>query len=429
MLSIQKIRHDPDFVIHCLESRGVIQAREMVEHIVANDDADRKLKTRQQALLHERNAKSQEIGRVGASSVEGSKLKSEVLKINHTIREIEAQLANSGVEDYLLRLPNLPDIDTPDGLDESGNRVVDVWVPDQGFTLFEKDHVDLGTRMGAMDFESAVKIAGSRNVVLRRGLARLERALGQWMLDENVKAGYEETQVPLLANPASLRGTGQLPKFEEDLYSTNSGMYLIPTAEVSLANLYRDVLLPDGRARRHTALTPCFRSEAGSAGRDTRGMIRQHQFNKVELVTVCGGGGLDGEFEKMLDQVRSLLMKLELPHREVALCKGDLGFSAAITHDFEVWMPSQQCYREISSVSYCGDFQGRRMNARYRGLDGQGKPSNEFLYTLNGSALAVGRTLVAVMENYQRVDGSIRIPTVLQDAMGATMITPQGDLT
>lgn len=428
MIDINEIRHNPDLVIHRLESRGFTNARDVIEQLVELDADRREFITEQQSLQSARNTKSALIGKLGPKTVEGIALANEVKEASTRIKAIQAYLDNNTLEQDLLSIPNLPDIDTPDGLVESDNVVADIWVSDLGFNQHERDHVELGQTMGLMDFETATKLSGTRFVVLKGALAKLERCLGQWMLDENIKAGYEEYNVPVIVNRQTMQGTGQLPKFEDDLYGVGGDRFLIPTAEVSLTNIFANTILPDGKARRLTALTPCFRSEAGSAGRDTRGMIRQHQFNKVELVSVCGSEDLGNEFDKMLDQVRYLLMKLELPHREVALCKGDLGFSAAMTHDFEVWMPSQHTYREISSVSYCGQFQARRMNARFKGLDGKGNPSNEFLYTFNGSGLAVGRTLVAVMENYQKADGSINIPEVLRNAMGGTMITSSGEI-
>ena len=426
MIDINEIRHDPDLVIHRLESRGFPDARDLIEQLVELDADRREFLTEQQSLQSERNSKSALIGKLGPKTPEGMALTLEVKEASARIKDIQAYLDNNSLEQDLLGIPNLPDIDTPDGLHESDNVVADVWVSDLGFNQHERDHVELGAGMGLMDFETASKLSGTRFVILKGALAKLERCLGQWMLDENIKAGYEEYNVPVIVNRQTMQGTGQLPKFEDDLYGVGDDRFLIPTAEVSLTNIFANTILPDGKARRLTALTPCFRAEAGSAGRDTRGMIRQHQFNKVELVSVCGSDDLGNEFPAMIEQVRYLLMKLELPHREVALCKGDLGFAAAMTHDFEVWMPSQHCYREISSVSYCGQFQARRMNAKFKGLDSKGQPSNEYLFTHNGSGLAVGRTLVAVMENYQRADGSIKIPEVLWRAMDGTMITPQG---
>lgn len=427
MIDINDIRTNPDLVIYRLEGRGLTGARDLIEQLVELDADRREFITEQQSLQSQRNLKSAQIGKLGAKTPEGVAMSLEVKEISARIKAIQAYLDDNDLREDLLGIPNLPDIDTPDGLDEADNVVADVWISDIGFNLYERDHVELGQAMGLMDFETAVKLSGTRFVVLKGALAKLERCLGQWMLDENVKAGYEEYNVPVLVNHKTMTGTGQLPKFEDDLYRVGD-KYLIPTAEVSLTNIFQDTILPDGKPRRLTALTPCFRSEAGSAGRDTKGMIRQHQFNKVELVSVCGNEGLGTELPAMIDQVRYLLMKLELPHREVMLCKGDLGFSAAITHDFEVWMPSQHCYREISSVSYCGQFQARRMNARFKGLNNKGELSNEYLFTFNGSGLAVGRTLVAVMENYQQADGSILIPEVIRGAMGGRRITPEGEI-
>jgi seryl-tRNA synthetase len=305
------------------------------------------------------------------------------------------------------------------GEDASQNVELRRWGTPPVFDFTVKDHVDLGAALGGMDFDAAAKLTGSRFTVLKGPLARLHRALIQFMLDTHTgEHGYQECYVPYLVNADSLRGTGQLPKFEEDLFATrgDDGYYLIPTAEVPVTNLVRDVILDaDQLPLRWTAHTPCFRSEAGSYGKDTRGLIRQHQFEKVELVQIVHPGASDQALEALTGHAETILQRLELPYRVVSLCTGDLGFSATKTYDLEVWLPGQQAYREISSCSNFGDFQARRMQARYRRAD-SGKP--ELVHTVNGSGLAVGRTLVAVMENYQQADGSLRVPAVLQAYMG-----------
>jgi seryl-tRNA synthetase len=279
-----------------------------------------------------------------------------------------------------------------------------------------KQHFELGEELGGLDFESAGRISGSRFVVLRGGIAKLERALGQFMLDMASKHGYEECQVPLLVRETAMFGTGQLPKFEEDLFKTTDGRYLIPTAEVSLTNLVSDQIVEtESLPLRFTALTPCFRSEAGSAGRDVRGILRQHQFNKVELVSIVKEEDGEVELERMLGAAEAILQAFELPYRVMLLCGGDMGFSARKTYDIEVWVPGQKTYREISSCSYCGDFQARRMNARHKV---RGQKGTQFVHTLNGSGVAVGRLLIAIMENYQNEDGTITVPTSLRSYMG-----------
>ncbi|RYZ04635.1 MAG: serine--tRNA ligase, partial [Alphaproteobacteria bacterium] len=310
----------------------------------------------------------------------------------------------------------------PEGADEHGNKVVRTVGTPRSFNFKPKDHADIGEAMKMMDFEAAARMSGARFVVLKGQLARLERALTQFMLDvQTGENGYVEHQTPLMVRDEAAFGTGQLPKFEEDLFRTNTGHWLIPTAEVSLTNIYREQITEGEQLPvRMTAATPCFRSEAGSAGRDTKGMIRQHQFIKVELVSIVKPQDSEAEHERMTRCAEGILERLELPYRTVLLCTGDMGFGAKKTYDLEVWLPSQDTYREISSCSNCGDFQARRMDARYReapSAENQ-KPKPEFVHTLNGSGLAVGRTLVAILENYQEEDGKVRVPKALVPYMG-----------
>ena len=324
----------------------------------------------------------------------------------------------------LAAIPNLPADDVPEGADEEANVEVSRWGTSRNFDSAPQDHADFGPALG-LDFEGGAKLSGARFTALRGQMARLHRALAQYMLDTQTGVnGYEETNPPLLVRDEALFGTGQLPKFAEDLFRTTDGRWLIPTAEVSLTNLVADQIVPLAELPvRLTALTPCFRSEAGSAGRDTRGFIRQHQFEKVELVTICAPDESEAEHDRMCAAAEGILQALALPYRKMLLCTGDMGFGARKTWDLEVWLPSQETYREISSVSNCGDFQARRMNARYKP---EGEKQTRFLHTLNGSGLAVGRTLVAVLENYQQADGSVIVPEVLLPYMGGvTVLTPK----
>jgi len=332
-------------------------------------------------------------------------------KIEEALHQKEGEL-----REFLSRLPNVPDGTVPDGEDEAGNVEVARWGTPRDFDFQPKEHADLGPALG-LDFETGALISGARFTFLRGQMARLQRGLAQFMLDTQTgEAGYTECAVPLLVKDEAVFGTGQLPKFAEDLFRTTDGRWLIPTAEVSLTNAVQGQILPESALPlRMTALTPCFRSEAGAAGKDTRGYIRQHQFEKVELVAICRPEDSAAEHEKMTAAAEAILQKLGLPYRKVLLCAGDMGFTARKTFDLEVWLPGQGAYREISSISNCGDFQARRMNARYR-PDGQ--KGTEFVHTLNGSGLAVGRTLVAVLENYQEADGSVTVPEALRPWMG-----------
>lgn len=386
-------------------------------------EADRKcIQVRTQELQNLRNTRSKQIGQLKARGEDVSAVMAEVAGFGEELKasEIELERIRGALEAIALGIPNLPDASVPAGKDERDNLEQHRWGTPRRFDFEVKDHVELGARHGWLDGDTAAKLSGARFTVLRGALARLHRALAQFMLDLHTgEHGYEETNVPLLVNADSMRGTGQLPKFEEDLFATMLGehkRYLIPTSEVPLTNVARDAILDAERLPlRMTAHSPCFRAEAGAAGRDTRGMIRQHQFEKVELVSITRPQDSDAEHARMTRCAETVLEKLGLPYRRVLLCSGDMGFGATKTFDLEVWLPSQDSYREISSCSNCGDFQARRMQARWRNPD-TGKP--ELVHTLNGSGVAVGRALIAVMENYQNADGSIDVPEVLRPYMG-----------
>jgi len=386
-------------------------------------EAERKaLQIRTQELQHERNALSRAIGQAKAKGEDTAPLLAEVAHLGEELKSSEARLhaVQGKIEAIALDVPNLPDADVPVGQDETGNVEVARWGAPPTFDFEVQDHVALGARHGWLDAETAAKLSGARFTVLRGSLARLHRALAQWMLELHTgEHGYEETNVPVIVNADALIGTGQLPKFEDDMFATALGeqrRYLISTAEVSLTNTVRERIIEAERLPlRMTAHSLCFRSEAGSHGRDTRGMIRQHQFEKVELVSITRPEDSAAELERMTGCAERVLQLLALPYRKMLLCSGDMGFSARKTYDLEVWLPSQQTYREISSCSNCGDFQARRMQARWRNPE-TNKP--ELVHTLNGSGLAVGRTLIAVMEHYQQADGSIVIPEVLRPWMG-----------
>ncbi len=497
MHDIRAIRDNPEAFVAGWSSRGVEDAADVVARILALDVDLRAAQTKGQEALAKRNAASKAIGAAMGKKdmAEADRLKAEVEALKAEIAEAGEAEAAKGAElrDLLAGLKNLAAADVPDGEDENDNVEVMKW-GEPRTTGPAKDHADLGEALGLLDFEAAARMSGSRFAVLKGQLARLERAIGQFMLDlQTDKNGYLEVNPPLLVRDEAMFGTGQLPKFEEDLFKAEStdaqrkdeavrealyrfwdqnflealnsvnsleaelapedvaaarvGLenvavesaiaalssdmsareragefsdrrYLIPTAEVSLTNLVREQILAEDEVAepmRLTALTPCFRAEAGSAGRDTRGLIRQHQFSKVEMVSICRPEDSDAEHERMTGCAEAVLQALELPYRKVLLCKGDMGFAAQKTYDLEVWLPSQNTYREISSVSNCGDFQARRMDARFKRA---GEKKTEFLHTLNGSGLAVGRTLVAVMENYQQEDGSIAVPSALLPYMG-----------
>ncbi len=383
--------------------------------ILALDQARRDAQTTLQGAQARRKDLSALIGKAkGAGDVETSnRLMGEVEQLKSLIAEATTAEAGLGqkLQDVLAGLPNIPAEDVPPGADERDNVEARRWgEPDHRAP--SRDHVDLGASLGLMDFDAAARMSGARFVVLKGQLARLERALGQFMLDiQTLENGYTEVSPPLLVRSQALYGTGQLPKFADDLFHTDDDRWLIPTAEVSLTNMVGDQILADSALpQRFTALTPCFRSEAGASGRDTRGMIRQHQFNKVELVSITAPEQSDAEHERMVACAEAILKRLELPFRTMLLCSGDMGFTARKTYDLEVWMPSQATYREISSCSNCGDFQARRLEARCKQ---PGEKGARYVHTLNGSGLAVGRTLVALMENYQDEGGRIAIPQAL----------------
>jgi len=419
MLDIQLLRKDIALVASRLASRGITLDTVRFESL----ESERKeIQTRTQDYQARRNALSKQIGIARAKGEDTSAIMTEVGRINDELKVLEERLGDiqEALNELLSQLPNLPHASVPEGSGESDNvELRRVGVPRQ-FDFPVRDHVDLGEGLDLLDFATAAKLASSRFSLMRGDLARLHRALAQFMLDTHTREhGYEEVYVPYIVNAASMRGTGQLPKFEEDLFKLNNGMYLIPTAEVPVTNIVRDEIIPsENLPIRLVAHTPCFRSEAGSYGKDTRGMIRQHQFDKVELVQFVRPEDSYDALEELTAHAEAILRKLELPYRVVALCTGDLGFSAAKTYDLEVWLPGQNTYREISSCSNFEAFQARRMQARFRRE--AGKP--ELLHTLNGSGLAVGRTLVAVMENYQNADGSITIPDVLRPYMGGLAV-------
>ncbi|KAF0192046.1 MAG: seryl-tRNA synthetase [Gammaproteobacteria bacterium] len=414
MLDVKRIRQDIDSVARQLARRGF---KLDVARLTALEAERKEVQVRTQQLQSERNTKSKEIGKAKAQGQDAAPLLAEVAHLGDALKQAEERLAalQSELDTILLAIPNIPHASVPDGKDENDNAEVRRRGEPRTFDFEPKDHVDIGATLGLMDFDVAAKIAGSRFVTLSGPLAALHRALIQFMLNLHTREhGYTEVYVPYLANKESFRGTGQLPKFEEDLFAVRGeqGFYLIPTAEVPVTNMLRDEIVEADRLPLcYTAHTPCFRSEAGSYGKDTRGMIRQHQFEKVELVRIVRPDDSYNELEKLTAHAEKVLQLLELPYRVVALCAGDIGFSAAKTYDIEVWLPGQQKYREISSCSNFENFQARRLQARWRNPETK-KP--ELVHTLNGSGLAVGRTLVAIMENYQQRDGSIRVPRLLQ---------------
>jgi len=458
MHDIRFIRDNPQAFDAALKRRGL---EPMSAEILKLDAERRALATQAQQGLAKRNEASKAIGQAMAvkDMTKAEALKAEVAALKESLPALEEKEAIVGIklEAMLAAIPNLPADDVPEGADESANVEISRWGTPRAFPFEPQDHADFGPVLG-LDFESAAAMSGARFAALRGGMARLHRALAQFMLDTQTGDNdYEEVNPPLLVRKEALFGTGQLPKFGEDLFKTTASIsreelqetlskgasgiseitlsleemflnkinhWLIPTAEVSLTNLVREQIVPDASLpQRFTALTPCFRSEAGSAGRDTRGFIRQHQFEKVELVAICRPEESAAEHQRMVKCAEGILEALGLPYRKMLLCTGDMGFGARKTYDLEVWLPSQRTYREISSVSNCGDFQARRMNARYKP---EGEKATRFLHTLNGSGLAVGRTLVAVLENYQNEDGSVDIPAILHPYMGGiTRLEPK----
>jgi seryl-tRNA synthetase len=424
MHDIRYIRENPEAFDAALARRGL----DAVTGALLNlDSAWRKLNSELDAALAQRNDASGRIGRAKASGDEAlaRQLMDEVARLKSQIPELEARTgeAKANLDAAMNAIPNLPDLAVPQGSDENDNAIVHTHGNIRNFAFTAREHFDVGGPLG-LDFETAQKVSGARFAYLRGGVARLSRALGQFMLDlHTTEFGYQEIAPPILVRDNALYGTGQLPKFAEDQFQTTDGRWLIPTAEVSLTNIVNGEIVDQASLPlRFTALTPCFRSEAGAAGKDTRGLIRQHQFEKVELVSICRPEESDAEHERMTACAEAVLDRLELPFRRMLLCTGDMGFSAQKTYDLEVWLPGQGRYREISSCSNCGDFQARRMNARYRP---EGEKGTRFLHTLNGSGLAVGRALVAVIENYQEEDGSVTIPSALLPYMGGmTQISP-----
>ncbi len=427
MHDLRTIRENPEAFDAALALRGV---EPQSVQLLALDEERRALTTRLQEMQSRRNDASKQIGQaMGQGDTDKAEaLKAEVAELKQAMPALEEEERAKGaaLNDLLAAIPNLPAEGVPEGADENDNLEVSRWTTPRQFNYEPKEHADMGPALG-MEFETAANMSGARFTFLRGQMARLNRALGQFMLDKQTgENGYTECAPPLLVRDEAMFGTGQLPKFAEDLFHTDDGRWLIPTAEVSLTNSVRERIIDDLSAPiRLTALTPCFRSEAGAAGKDTRGFIRQHQFDKVELVSICRPEDAHDEHMHMVESAESILHALELPHRRVLLCTGDMGFGARKTFDLEVWLPGQDTYREISSVSWCGDFQARRMNARYR-PEGGGKKT-DFVHTLNGSGLAVGRTLVAVLENYQQEDGSVLIPEVLAPYMGGLeRLVPDG---
>jgi seryl-tRNA synthetase len=418
MHDIKAIRENPAAFDAGLVRRGLAPQS---PSLLAIDAQRRELLAKLQDSQNRRNALSKEVGEAmkKGDKARAEEIKAEVAKLKEFIasgeeqeRQIDEQLTTA-----LASIPNLPLEDVPDGVDEQGNVEVRRWGARPGFNYEPQQHFDIGEKLGQMDFEAATRMAGSRFVVMKGGLARLERALAQFMLDyHTTKNGYTECNVPLLVSDKAMFGTAQLPKFADDQFRTVDGRWLIPTAEVSLTNTVREQVLDEAQLpTRLTAYSPCFRLEAGAAGRDTRGIIRQHQFTKVELVSITTPEKSRDELERMTGCAEGILQALGLHYRVMRLCAGDMGFGSRMTYDLEVWLPGQATFREISSCSVCGDFQARRMEARYKPTDGKG---TRYVHTLNGSGLAVGRTLVAVLENNQNADGSVNVPEVLRPYMG-----------
>ena len=420
MHDVRALRESPQAFIEGWTARGMSDAKAVVDELVGLDQGLRAAQTGFQDAQARRNEASKLIGQAKAKKdeAEAQRLMAEVDSLKGVIAERaeEEKVLGERLRERLAGLPNLPAAGVPVGADEHGNVEVRRWGEPKSIAA-PKDHADLGEALGLMDFEAASRMSGARFVVLRGQLARLERAIAQFMLDlQTAENGYIEVSPPLMVRDDAMFGTGQLPKFADDLFRTTDGRWLIPTAEVSLTNLVREQITAEEELPlRLTALTPCFRAEAGASGRDTKGMIRQHQFYKVELVSITAPEQSDEEHERMTACAEAVLKRLELPYRTMLLCTGDMGFSARRTYDLEVWLPSQGTYREISSCSTCGDFQARRMDARGRKA---GEKGTRFLHTLNGSGLAVGRTLVAVMETYQDEGGRIAVPAALQPYMG-----------
>lgn len=420
MHDIKYIRQSPEAFDTALAKRGMPAQSPAILKL---DETKRAQQTQLQELLSKRNGFAKQIGEAKRKGENADAIMAESKANNDAIAAMESNLAGRGeLEAILESLPNLPADDVPVGKDEHDNKEMRVVGKKPEFSFAPKLHDELGEKLGLMDFEGAAKLSGARFVVLKGALARMERALASLFLDMNVDAGYTEIAPPFLVKDAAVYGTGQLPKFSEDLFKTTNDFWLIPTAEVPLTNLVGDSIIEEEKLpMRMTAYTPCFRSEAGSAGRDTKGMIRQHQFSKVEMVSITTPEQSVAEHERMTAQAEAILQKLGLHYRVVLLCTGDMGFSAEKTYDIEVWMPGQNAFREISSCSNCGAFQARRMKARFK----RGK-ENLFVHTLNGSGLPIGRTMVAIIENYQQADGSILVPEALQPYMGGLTVIGSG---
>ncbi|MDB5408119.1 MAG: Seryl-tRNA synthetase [Rhodospirillales bacterium] len=416
MFDVKWIRENPAEFDRGLVRRGLAPR---AADIIKRDEAWRAAETAAQEIQARRNKIAKDIGGAKSRGEDIAPLLAQVAsdKDAQAAAEAEAAQLRKTIDAELAAIPNLPADDVPDGTDEHGNVLVRTHGTPTSLGFPAKEHFEIGEALGAMDFARAGKLSGARFAVLKGQLARLERALGQFMLDlHTAEFGYTEVSPPLLVRDEPLFGTGNLPKFGEDLFRTTAGLWLIPTAEVSLTNLVADEILDESQLpQRMTAWTPCFRSEAGAAGKDTRGMIRQHQFEKVELVSITHPDASNAEHERMTSCAEAVLQRLGLPYRVMLLCTGDMGFASRKTYDIEVWLPGQNAYREISSCSNCGEFQARRMKARFRPKDEKG---TRFVHTLNGSGLAVGRTLIAILENYQRADGSVVVPEALRPYMG-----------
>jgi seryl-tRNA synthetase len=424
MLDIRVIRNEPERVVEALKRRhSDVNLAEL-------QDLDRRFRENQtalDALRSERNSASEQIAKLKKSGQDATAILTDMKAVSERIKEMEADQSSIEAQRgaFMLRIPNMPDASVPEGADENDNVEVRRWGKTDALPFEPKAHHDLGEELGILDFERAAKLAGARFVVMRGAAARLERAVMNMMLDMHTgEHGYTEIQPPYISNEETLTANGNLPKFAEDLFHLEgTKYYLIPTAEVPLTNLYRDEIIDEALLPMYfTAGTPCFRSEAGSAGRDTKGLIRVHQFDKVEMVKIVSPESSFDELEKMVANAEAILRRLELPYRVVLLCAGDMGFNSAKTYDLEVWLPSQNKYREISSCSNCTDFQSRRGNMRFRNAEGK----LTFPHTLNGSGLAVGRTVAAIMENYQQEDGSIRIPEALRPYMGGVEVIRKG---
>lgn len=425
MFDLAAIRKDPEAFDKNWARRGLSA---QTPAILKMDEERRAVQTEMQQLQAQRNEKSKEIGKIKAAKGDAQALMDEVAAMKDTLAQLEEQerVLAEKLNEVLACLPNMLDAAVPQGKGEDDNKEVRKWGEPKKPDSKTPEHFDIGEGLGMMDFETAAKMSGSRFTLMHSGLARMERALAQFMLDTHTQEhGYTEVSPPLLVRDNALYGTGQLPKFSEDLFKTTTDHWLIPTAEVSLTNMVADMIIEgdEDLPRRYTAWTPCFRSEAGAAGKDTRGMIRQHQFYKVELVSVTTPDQSKDEHERMTECAEMILKMLELPYRTMALCSADIGFGSQKTYDIEVWLPGQDRYREISSCSNCGDFQARRMKARFRR---KGEKDTHFLHTLNGSGVAVGRALIAVMENYfDPTDGGVFVPAVLKPYMGGiTKLAP-----